>query len=337
MNIYQNYPLKHLNTFNIDVKAKYFYEIQSENELVEFIKANNQSNDKLLILGEGSNILFTRHYDGIILKYIEKGIQIVDENEKEIFIEAKAGELWDELVNYCVFNNYYGIENLSLIPGTVGAAPIQNIGAYGVELKEVVEYVVGYFLDNGNKQILSKDECLFNYRDSIFKNKLREKFIITSVVIRLSKEKKLNITYRALKDYFLDSEYENITLKDVRDAVIKIRKDKLPDPTKLGNAGSFFKNPTINYSQLLELQKKFPDIIFYKINDKYKIYAGWLIEKCGYKGKRFGNVGTYEKQALVIVNYGNATGEEIKNFADTIKEEVLNSFGIKLEYEVNIV
>lgn len=338
MNIYQDFSLKHHNTFGLDVKAKYFYEIQSENELIEFIKTNKELNYKLLVLGEGSNILFTKDYDGIILRYLEKGIKVIDEIEKEIFIEAKAGEVWDDLVNYCVNNDYYGIENLSLIPGTVGAAPIQNIGAYGVELKDVIEYVEGYFLDSGEKYVLKKVECLFNYRSSIFKNKLKDKFIITAIVLRLSKEKRFNLTYRALKDFFHSSAYENLTLRDVRDAVITVRKSKLPDPIKLGNAGSFFKNPEISYLQLLSLQKKFHDIVFHKVNeDYYKISAGWLIEKCGYKGKRLGNVGTYDKQALVIVNYGGATGEEIKNFADIIKDVVFNTFGIQLEYEVNII
>ncbi len=336
MNLYENYPLKHLNTFNIDVKAKYFIEIFNESELSELQK-EIKSKKNVLVLGAGSNILFTKDYDGVIIKYKSSEIKVLTEYENNIIIQADAGVIWDDLVSYTVENNYYGIENLSLIPGTVGAAPVQNIGAYGTEISSVIDYVEGYFLDKFEKKIFYRDECLFNYRDSIFKKELKNNFIITSVVLRLKKEKELNISYRDIQNYFKGRNYDSISIQEVRNAVINIRKSKLPDFTKFGNAGSFFKNPEINFTHLELLKREYPDIPFHQINDNYKIPAAWLIEKCGYKGKRKGNTGTFEKQALVIINYGNATGDEIKNFADEIKEAVKNKFNIELEYEVNIV
>ncbi|MDH7605583.1 MAG: UDP-N-acetylmuramate dehydrogenase [Melioribacter sp.] len=336
MNLYENYSLKHLNTFNIDVKAKYFLEVFNEHELTELIN-EIQGQKNVLILGAGSNILFTKDYDGFIIKYISSEIKVLFENENHVIIKADAGVVWDDLVSYTVKKNYYGIENLSLIPGTAGAAPVQNIGAYGAEISNVIDYVEGYILDKNEKKILYRDECLFNYRDSIFKNELKNKFIITSVVLRLKKEKVLNISYRDIQNYFQGRDYHTISIQDVRDAIINIRKSKLPDYTKLGNAGSFFKNPEIDFTLLELIKKEYPDIPYHQINDKYKIPAAWLIEKCGYKGKRQGNTGTYEKQALVIINYGNATGEEIKNFADEIKQAVKNKFNIDLGYEVNII
>jgi len=336
MNLFENYPLKHLNTFNIDVKAKYFIEVFNENELIELIKEiHGQKN--ILILGAGSNILFTKDYDGFIIKYKSSDIKLLLENDSNVIIQADAGVIWDDLVSYTVEKNYYGIENLSLIPGTAGAAPVQNIGAYGAEISNVIDYVEGYFLDKNEKKIFYRDECLFNYRDSIFKNELKNKFIITSVVLRLKKEKEINLSYRDLQNYFQGRDYHEISIQEVRDAVINIRKSKLPDYTKLGNAGSFFKNPEISFTHLELIRKEYPDIPYHQINDKYKIPTAWLIEKCGYKGKRKGNTATYEKQALIIINYGNATGDEIKNFADEIKLAVKNKFNIDLEYEVNII
>ncbi|MEG8947287.1 UDP-N-acetylmuramate dehydrogenase [Rosettibacter firmus] len=336
MNVYKDYSLKHFNTFNLDVKTKYYYEVFDENELKDIIKVIQGANN-FLILGSGSNILFTKDFDGIVIKYKRNDIEILHESENDVLISADANVIWDDLVNYAVNKNYYGLENLSLIPGTVGAAPVQNIGAYGVEVSNVIEFVEGYKISSGEKKILYKEDCAFAYRDSIFKNEFKNNFIITRVTFRLSKEKKINVSYRDLQNYFKDVSINLITASDIREAVIKIRKSKLPDLALFGNAGSFFKNPEVPITTLELIRKDYTDLPFHKINDKYKIPAAWLIEKCGFKGKRIGNVGTYEKQALVIINYGNATGEEIKNFADEIKKAVYNKFNINLEYEVMII
>ncbi len=336
MNVYENYSLKPLNTFNIDVKARYYYEVFDENELKEIINLI-KCNKNFLILGSGSNILFTKDFDGIIIKYKRNEIKILDENDKHVIICADANVLWDDLVNYTVDKNYYGFENLSLIPGTVGAAPVQNIGAYGVEVGNYIECVEGYSIDDAKKKIFFNDNCKFAYRESKKKNELKNNFIITSVTFRLSKEKRININYRDLQEYFAEKDENLITGKYIREAVIKIRKSKLPEFNLLGNAGSFFKNPDLTSSQIDDIKKLFPEIPFHKIKDRYKVPAGWLIEKCGYKGIRKGNTGTYEKQALVIVNYGNATGSEIKDFAEEIRQTVFNKFNIMLEYEVIII
>ncbi len=334
----ENYSLKHLNTFGIEAKAKFFIELNSEIELTYFIKTELYKFKNVLILGSGSNILFTKDYDGLVIKYSAKGIDILSEDENEIIINASAGEIWDNLVNYCVKNNYYGIENLSLIPGTVGAAPIQNIGAYGVELKDCLDSLEGYSLNNGDKKVFNKDECRFGYRDSIFKSEYKNKILITSVILKLSKKKSFNLTYQGLAAELKNINENEITIELVSEIIKKIRRSKLPDTNILGNSGSFFKNPEISKEQFLSLHQKNPDLVFYRtIDNKYKIPAAWLIEKCGYKGKRIGNVGTYEKQALVIVNYGNSKGSEIKEFADKILDDVSKKFGINLEYEVNII
>lgn len=337
MNLQKNYSLKNLNTFGVDVNTKYFLEINSEEELIEFFKLPISKSESIFILGGGSNILFTQDYDGIVIKYSKKGIDIINESSSEVLVEANAGELWDDLVAYTVKNKFYGIENLTLIPGTVGAAPIQNIGAYGVELKDVL-HSVEYFdlLDNTIKIISSKD-CLFAYRDSIFKNKLKGKFLITKITIKLSKEKKLNLSYKSLKDELAKYPEEEISIDLVRQSVKNIRENKLPDPKLLGNAGSFFKNPELDSQSFDLFIKKFPDAVYFKQEKNYKVSAGWLIEKCGFKGKRSGNVGCYENQALIIVNHGEASGLEVKEFADKIVNEVKNKFGIQLLTEVNII
>lgn len=337
--IYQeNYSLKHLNTFGIEARAKFFIELNSEIELTHFIKSGQSKFKNVLILGSGSNILFTKDYDGMVIKYTAKGIDILSENENEVVIKVSAGEIWDDLVSYCVKNRYYGIENLSLIPGTVGAAPIQNIGAYGVELKDVFHSLEGFSLIDGEKNIFDESDCNFGYRDSIFKKELKNKILITSVFLKLSKKKSFNITYQGLAAELKNINENEITIELVSETIKKIRRSKLPDTNILGNSGSFFKNPEISEEQFLSIHQKYPDLVFYRTTDKnYKIPAGWLIEKCGYKGKRIGNVGTYEKQALVIVNYGNSNGSEIKEFADKIWDDVSKKFEINLEYEVNII
>ncbi|MBM4170941.1 MAG: UDP-N-acetylmuramate dehydrogenase [Ignavibacteria bacterium] len=338
MKLIENQSLKNLNTFGVDVKAKYFAEVESEIELFELLNSSYFKENKYLILGAGSNVLFLNDYDGLIIKITDTILNVIDETPTEVIIECKAGAIWDDVVKFSVDNNFYGIENLSLIPGTIGAAPIQNIGAYGAELSNVLLDVQGISTSSLNQQELQVSDCKLSYRNSIFKNELRNSFIITSVKLRLSKTPKVNINYRDLKEKFNFRSFDNISLQEIRDAVINIRKNKLPDTQNLGNAGSFFKNPTINKNHLLKLNDKNKDLVFFKLDeDTFKIPAGWLIEKCGFKGKRIGNVGSYEKQALIIVNFGNASGREIQNFSDQIISLVDKQFGIILEPEVNFI
>ena len=338
MNLQKNYSLKYLNTFGVDVIAKYFLEVNSEKELSQFIHSDLRKNEPLLIIGGGSNILFTRDYDGVVLKYSKKGISVIEKKEDFVLIESSAGELWDDLVKYTVQNKLYGIENLSLIPGSVGAAPIQNIGAYGSELKDVLHSVEYYDLDDDSLKNLTNAQCNFGYRNSIFKNELKNKFIITKVILKLSHAKKFNLSYKSLSDELKNTPEHELTIEAVSEAVKNIRRSKLPDPELLGNAGSFFKNPEMDNETFQLFINKFPDAIYFKQSDNtYKISAGWLIEKCGYRGKRIGNVGAYEKQALIITNYGGATGNEILEFAQKIISDVKSNFGIELISEVNII
>ncbi|MBI5729498.1 MAG: UDP-N-acetylmuramate dehydrogenase [Ignavibacteriales bacterium] len=338
MKIQENISLKPYNTFGVNVKAKYFTSVVLEKEILEILQSKRFGSMNKLILGGGSNILFTKNYDGLVIHYVEKGIRLVEENEKYVIIESSAGEIWNDVVSYCVENKYYGIENLSLIPGRVGAAPIQNIGAYGVEIKDVFESLEGINLESGEKKIYKKNECKFDYRDSIFKKELKGKFIITKVKLKLKKEKQFNLNYRSLNDYLGKANKEKLTIRRVRETVNKIRMSKLPDPQRFGNAGSFFKNPEVSEERFIELKKNFEEIVFFKLDGKkYKIPAGFLIEKCGYKGKRIGDVATYNRQALVIINMGRATGEQIKNFSQEIQKAVFDKFGIELTPEVNII
>ena len=252
-------------------------------------------------------------------------------------VESSAGEKWNDFVTYCVEKGFYGVENLSLIPGTVGAAPIQNIGAYGVELKDVFESLEGILIDTGEKRIFNKHDCQFDYRNSIFKKQYKNNILITKVLFRLKREGKFNFNYRAFQSYLKPGDKNKLTLREVSELVKKIRRDKLPNPQKYGNAGSFFKNPEVDAQKIHELQERFADLVHFKVeDDKYKIAAGWLIEKCGFRGKNIGKVGTYKKQALVIINFGDATGEEIKIFSESIQKAVLNKFGVNLTPEVNI-
>lgn len=337
MNLLKNYSLKNLNTFGIDVTAGYFLEINSEQELPEFINLPVSKSKPILILGGGSNILFTKDFDGIVVRYSKKGINIISESSADVFVEANAGELWNDLVDYAVKNKLYGIENLTLIPGTVGAAPIQNIGAYGVELKDVLHCVEYFDLSEGRLKRLSNTECRFAYRNSIFKNELKGKFLITKIVLKLSEEKKFNLSYKSLKEELVKYSGDELTIDLISKTVKEIRKNKLPDPKIIGNAGSFFKNPELDSISFNVFIEKNPDAVFHQQGNVFKISAGWLIEKCGFKGKRIGNVGSYEKQSLIIVNYGNAKGLEIKEFSDRIINEVKNKFDIQLIHEVNII
>ncbi len=336
--IHKNYSLKNLNTFGIDVKARQFAQITSIEELEEILFHPGIKKDNLFVIGGGSNLLFINNFDGTILKNGIKGLSEQKLDNSKVLLSVGAGENWDDIVNYAVDKNYYGIENLSLIPGSAGAAPIQNIGAYGAELKEVFHSLEGYFVDTCEKKTFYLQDCNFGYRNSVFKGELNGKFIITKINLVLSLEKKINLTYDALRRYLESKKITDPTLLQVREAVIKIRKNKLPDPAKLGNAGSFFKNPKASIEEIENLKRKYPDIQYYPFENKYfKIAAGWMIEKVGLKGERVGNIGTHKDQALVIVNYGDAAGSEILEFAKHIQQKVFNEFGILLEPEVNII
>ena len=338
MNIKENLSLKKYNTFGIDVKAKYFAEVFSIDELRELLSLDKYKVLPKFILGGGSNILFTTDFEGLVIKISSNEIQVIKEDNDYVFIKALAGINWHDLVLYCIERNFGGIENLSLIPGKVGAAPIQNIGAYGQELKDVFYSLNGIFIDNLEEKSFYKDECRFAYRNSIFKTELKNAFIITDVTLILNKQPLPNTSYGAIEEELKKRNLDRITIKDVSKAVCDIRMIKLPDPAKIGNAGSFFKNPEISENKFEELKGKFPGIIGYNTAENIiKVPAGWLIENAGLKGKRIGNTGTHPKQALVIVNYGNATGEEILQYKDFVKEKIFERFGIELEEEVNVV
>ena len=333
-----NHSLKNHNTFGVDVKSKLFVDINSENDLLKIFSDKNLKEEKKIILGGGSNILFTKDFEGLVIKISISGIDVVEENNDDVLIETGSGVIWDDLVKFCVRNNFGGIENLTLIPGTVGAAPIQNIGAYGQELSNTFVSLHGFFIGDFEQKEFSKEECNFSYRSSIFKEKYKNEFIINSIRLSLSKNLKANLSYKSLQDYLSKNGIQNPTLNEVSQAVAAIRTSKLPDPKTIGNAGSFFKNPVIRNDFFNKIKSEYQDVIsFTATGETTKISAGWLIEKCGWKGKRLGDVGTYPEHALVICNYGNASGAEILEFAMRIKEEVQAKFGIALEEEVNII
>lgn len=338
MRIQEKFSLKNYNTFNFDIKAGEFCEISGEDELLELFTGNEINKKTFLVIGEGSNILFKNDFDGLVIKMINAKIDVVKEDNSFAYIKAGAGVNWDSFVDFAVCRNYGGIENLSLIPGTVGASPVQNIGAYGQEVKDTIAYVEGLDVIAKEKITLSKEECNFGYRSSIFKNELKNKFIVTSVVFRLDKHPILNIGYGSIKSELEKLSKTEYSLGDVRDAVINIRKSKLPDPAEIGSAGSFFKNPEIGRKEYLSMKDKFPEIPSYELNSGlFKIPAGWLIEQCGWKGKRIGDAGCYSKQALILCNYGAARPKEIIELAESIKSSVYNKFGIEIHEEVNII
>ena len=330
-----NISIKKYNSFKVDHKIKKFYRIQSKEEMIK-VKRSISKNEKIIILGGGSNILFTKNFNGSILYNNILGKEIIKETKKNIYIKFGAGENWDKSVEFCVKNKWYGIENLSLIPGSVGAAPIQNIGAYGTEIKDYIYEVSGINLSNGKSHVYKNKLCDFSYRNSIFKGKLKNIFFITHVTIKLSKSKKLNLSYNEVKKYFRNKKSNEITIDNVRKKIIEIRESKLPDPKKLGNCGSFFKNPLVNFYFFNNLKNKYPDIIGFKNSNGMKISAAWLIEKCGWKGYKKDNIGVYKNHALVLVNYGSNNGKKIFKLSEKIKESVNEKFNISLENEVNI-
>ncbi len=338
MNIIENYPLLKLNTFGIDVKAKYFVSINTVNELIELTKTKVFKDLRLLILGGGSNILFTKDFDGLVILNNINGKEIIDQTQQSIFLKIGAGENWHELVMYTVDNGWGGIENLSLIPGNTGTAPMQNIGAYGVEIKETFVELEALEISSGKIIKFNNSDCEFGYRESIFKNKIKNQYIILNITLELKKNPVLNINYGDVKAILESQNIKNPAIKEVSNAIISIRQSKLPDPKKIGNSGSFFKNPIVSLNQLEFIKKKYPNVVNYEINEnEFKIAAGWMIEKAGWKGRKFNNYGVHEKQALVLVNYGLANGMEILNLSEEIILDIKDKFGITLEREVNII
>jgi UDP-N-acetylmuramate dehydrogenase len=337
LQIQENVSLKNFNTFGIDVSARYFVEIGHEDELVELFMDPQWQQIKRLVLGGGSNMLMVKDFDGLVVRINIRGIEHRI-NHNEVFVEAGAGEVWNDLVNFCVAREYAGVENLSLIPGSVGASPIQNIGAYGVELKDVFYSCQAFEITTGTFKKFTNEDCHFGYRDSIFKNELKEKYIIASVKFKLPLTPNLNLKYGAIEQELTNRGITNPTIKDVSQVVSHIRVSKLPDPSTIGNAGSFFKNPVITTDQFESVHSKFPEIVNYPAGDgQIKLAAGWLIEQCGWKGKVVGHTGTWKNQALVLVNHGGATGEEVYSLSSQIIDSVYSKFGVLLEREVNIV
>ncbi len=333
MQIQENISLKHLTTFGIEANAKYFSVFNSVEDL-EQIPADK----KLLIIGGGSNILFTKDYDGLVLKNEIKGIEKINEDADYVYIKAGAGEVWHPFVLHCVNNNWAGIENLSLIPGNVGASPMQNIGAYGVEIKDVFYELEAFHLKEKKVVKFAAKDCEFGYRESVFKRKYKDEFVITSVTYRLNKNPNYTISYGAIEQELAKMNVSELNIKAISQAVINIRSSKLPDPKLIGNAGSFFKNPEISKEQFSILNSEFSTIIGYPLaNGHVKLAAGWLIEQCGWKGYRKEDAGCYDKQALVLVNYGNASGNEIYSLSEEILLSVQQKFGVTLEREVNII
>lgn len=337
MQVHKNYPLKKLNTFGIAAAARWFAAFENEVQLREL--ADIYSNHHKLILGGGSNILFTKDFDGLVLHNSIRGVEKVNENNETVLIRAGGGEIWHELVMYCVEHGYGGIENLALIPGSVGASPMQNIGAYGVEIKDAFESLQAYDMTTNNVVTFSIDDCEFGYRESVFKKKYKNRFVILYVTLRLQKSPVINISYKALQQQLDKENVSECSLKTIAHAVISIRSSKLPNPALIGSAGSFFKNPIVSteFYEALKATHKL-DVPHFPQGDSYvKLPAGWLIEQCGWRGYRKGDAGCYDKQALVIVNYGNATGNEVFELSEKIRISVKEKFGVELVREVNVI
>lgn len=336
MHIESNRSLLEFNTFKMKVNADYFLEYQTVEELREFILKNPHAEKPVLHIGQGSNLLFLNDYHGTVLHSGLKAIELVDETADMVRIRVESGVIWDDLVAYCVDREWYGIENLSLIPGETGAAAVQNIGAYGVELKDVIESVVAVSLENAETRIFSRSECVYGYRESIFKQDLKGKFVITEIYLLLSKKESYILNYGNLK-YQLSAP-GMLTLKNLRRVIIDTRNSKLPDPEVVGNAGSFFMNPIIELEQFEKLHHANPAMPYYLLeNNSYKLPAGWLIDQCGWKGKSIGNAGVHIDQALVLVNLGDATPDELVYLAAEIQQDVVTKFGVLLQPEVNYI
>jgi UDP-N-acetylmuramate dehydrogenase len=335
MNIIQNQSLKNYNTFGIDAKAKDFIAVNTVDALVEVVA----SSQDLFILGGGSNMLLTQDIQKLVVHLDLKGLEIIEENEDFVIVRAQAGENWHEFVLWCIDQDFGGIENLSLIPGNVGTTPIQNIGAYGVEIKDTLFSCEALNRKTLQIETFTNEQCKFDYRESVFKNELKEQYIITAVLFKLTKKNhKVSTTYGAIETELSNQNIQNPTLKDISNAVIAIRQSKLPDPKELGNSGSFFKNPVISKEAYKKAKAIHPDMPHYVVSENsVKVPAGWLIEQAGFKGKRFGDAGVHKNQALVLVNYGAATGAELVALSQTIQQTILDQFGIAIEAEVNII
>ena len=337
MEIQDQYSLKKHNTFGIEAKAKKFIAVHSVDELTQVLHQNKA--EKIFVLGGGSNMLLTKDIDALVIHIDLKGKKIIDEDEDFVWVESQAGENWHEFVLWTINQNFGGLENMSLIPGNVGTTPVQNIGAYGTEIKDTFISCKAIDIENRRIKEFSKAECQFGYRESVFKNEQKDKYIITSVVFKLTKKNhKINISYGDIAGELNKNNVVEPTLEEISNAVIAIRQSKLPDPKELGNSGSFFKNPIVLKSEFNAIQKRFPEMKYYDISEtEVKVPAGWLIEQAGFKGKRFGDAGIHKNQALVLVNYGNATGQEILNISKDIQNTIFEKFGIRIEAEVNVI
>lgn len=339
MNVQENTSLKKMNTMGLPVSTRYFTAVSHLEELREALQFKKDRNLPLMLLGGGSNVLFTKDFPGITVKVEFRGIEVLEETDDEVVVKCGAGEVWHDFVLYALGKNWGGVENLSLIPGTVGAAPMQNIGAYGVEIKEVFHSLEALNIKTLKLEAFDASKCEFKYRDSFFKRAGKGQYVITSVTFRLTKEDhQLKTSYGAISETLQERGISNPSIKDVSDAVIAIRSSKLPDPAVLGNAGSFFKNPEISNDLFEKVKQIDPNVVAYKIGDRRtKLAAGYLIESCGWKGKKLGMAGVHEKQALVLVNYGEASGQEIFELSEKIQQSVYKKYGISLEREVNII
>jgi len=333
-----SYGLKKYNTFGVDVETRFFVSIDNIDTLRSLILSKQLEEQEVCIIGEGSNTIFKTNFEGWVLKNDLKGIRVLQEDDEHVWVEAQAGENWHEFVNHCVENNWGGVENLSLIPGSVGAAPVQNIGAYGVELKDVFESLIAVNMRSGRVERFSLNACRFGYRDSIFKNRLKGRYFIVSISLKLTKKNhNFNLSYGQVKEK-MEQMGKDVNLKNISDTVCFIRRSKLPDPAVIGNCGSFFKNAIITTTKFEKIQKRFPEIPSYPVSDKkVKIPSAWLIEQCGWKGRRFGNIGVYDKHSLILVNHGGGTGREVAWLSEKIIESVYDKFSIEIEREVNII
>ncbi len=337
MEILEKFSLKKYNTFGIDASAAYYATFNTSEQLHELLDHVDHKMHSTFILGGGSNLLFTQDVNGLVLKNEIKGIQIENEDENFYYLKAGAGENWHQLVLYCVNNNMAGVENLSLIPGNVGAGPMQNIGAYGVELKDVFYELEAFHLKEKKTVRFNLDDCSFGYRESVFKTRYKNQFAIMSVTFKLLKQPRFNTSYGAIEQELERMNVQEPSISTINQAVINIRRSKLPDPAEIGNAGSFFKNPEVPAAAFSALQQNFKGIIGYPLpNNQVKLAAGWMIEQCGWKGYRKGDAGCHAKQALVLVNYGSASGKEIYDLSEEILKSVQSKFGVTLEREVNI-
>ncbi len=334
--LHENYSLLYNNTFGIDAVARYFFDYETKEELQAFLQSEIAKKNKLLPIGGGSNLLFLSDFEGVILHSQLKDIEIEKEDEEFVFVKAGSGVVWDSFVQHCVDNGLGGVENLSLIPGEVGASPVQNIGAYGVEAKDLIAKVEAVRIEDSLVFEFSNSECSFGYRDSVFKHELKDKFVIVSVTFRLRRNPIYNLEYQFLRDEV--NKKGTCSLKTIRETIIEIRNNKLPLPEVLGSAGSFFMNPVVKKDFALELQRKYPSMPFYLLSEtSVKLSAAWLIDQCGWKGKRIEKVGVYEKQPLVLVNFGGASGKEVVSLAEEIQQSVFEKFKVKIKPEVIFV